>query len=483
MILWSNEKFLNAINLLVHPSIKIFTPSMADITSALYQMGYQKKIKGIGEFKKNQLPVVWQFVCHFIIRSLSGRTRGTENMGLKLLELVWSIFTGHDVNYGRILWDNFLQYIPKESPRQNPTDLTFARFWSFCISNLHADAGIDMGGDINFFFTKDLKRYNPSSDQTIFGPICKLPTHILSTVGHETADVSDHIEATEGIGPYLPTPPLPSTVINPEGTIVPSSTTLSNVSHSQRRKHKVSTLHGPRNTKKSGTPKKDASKPSKPSKKRKTPPVITTVEPSHHDSNSDSKKDNQPISILKKRKTDSSSQMHDRTDTSASLQAPVVLGKPAHQFETTIFFLSDSESESDSQKRGDSPHPTPPPPVHSQRDNTGGSSSTHARAEPRPNLTTGQGDQGSSGNPSLLSLETSGLRTVSTNMQGSVNPRDTLVRLQGIDGDNSSDSWRKYQPSNEAEAKEYAAFRRAFQARKDQQIVQVCSLIVIRHQK
>ena len=84
----------------------------------------------------------------------------------------------------------------------------------------------------------------------------------------------------------------------------------------------------------------------------------------------------------------------------------------------------------------------------------------------------GQGDRGSSGNPTLLSLETGGLRMVSINVQGSVNPRDTLVREQGIDGENSSDSWSKYQPSNEAEAKKYATFRRAFQARKDQQIKQ-----------
>ncbi|KAL7589609.1 hypothetical protein Lser_V15G41252 [Lactuca serriola] len=289
LVILTKEKFLSAINLLIHPSVKFFTPSMADVTTTLYQMGYQKKVKGIGEFKKNQLPAVWQFVCHFIIRSLSGRTGGTYNMGLNPLELVWSIFTGHDVNYGQILWDDFLQYIPKESPRQNPSELNFAQLWPLFISDLHANAKIDMGDDINFFVTKDLKRYNPSSDQTIFGPICRLPVHILSTLGIETPDVSYHVEATEGIEPYLPTPPLPSEALHPE----------------------VSSLHGPH-----------------------------------------------------------------------------------------------SESESESQQRGDSP------PVHSQRD------------------------------------------------------------IAGMDGDDSNDSWIRYQPSNEAEAKKYAAFRRAFQARKDPQIKQ-----------
>ncbi|XP_052621215.1 uncharacterized protein LOC111897072 [Lactuca sativa] len=196
LVMLTKEKFLTAINLLVHPSIKVFTPSMADILSALYQMGYQKKIKGIGEFKKNQLPVVWQFICHFVICSLFDRTGGTDNMGLKLLELVWSIFTAHDVNYGQIFWDDFLQYIPKESPRENPTELTFARFWSLCISDLHTDAGLSMGNDINLFITKDLKRYNPFTDQYDFGPIRRLPVHIPSTLGLETTDVSDHIEAT-----------------------------------------------------------------------------------------------------------------------------------------------------------------------------------------------------------------------------------------------------------------------------------------------
>ena len=164
LVIPTKEKFITAINLPVHPSIKTFTPSMADILYALYQMGYQKKTKGIGEFKKNKLPAVWQFVCHFVIRNLSGRTGGTDSMGLKLLELVWSIFTSHDIIYGQILWDDFLQDIPKASPRENPTELTFAMFWSLCSSDLHTDARISMGNDINLFVTKDLKRYNSSSD-------------------------------------------------------------------------------------------------------------------------------------------------------------------------------------------------------------------------------------------------------------------------------------------------------------------------------
>ena len=61
---------------------------------------------------------------------------------------------------------------------------------------------------------------------------------------------------------------------------------------------------------------------------------------------------------------------------------------------------------------------------------------------------------------------------MSTNVQGSVNPRDTLVRTQRIDGEDSSDSWSRYQPTTDAEIKKYDAFKRAFQARKEQQVKQ-----------
>lgn len=100
MVVLTKEKFLNSIHLRVLPATKFYSLSTNDVFDALYQMGYQRKLKGIGEFMKNQLLAVWQFVCHFLIRSLSGRTGGIDNMGIMLLEIVWSIYMGNVVNYG-----------------------------------------------------------------------------------------------------------------------------------------------------------------------------------------------------------------------------------------------------------------------------------------------------------------------------------------------------------------------------------------------
>lgn len=98
LVVLTKNKLLEAISLRVLPSIKFCSPSLNDVISTLYQMGYRKKLKGIKELKKNQFPMVWQFVCHFVIISLSSRIGGINNMGIKLLEIVWSFFTSNAVN-------------------------------------------------------------------------------------------------------------------------------------------------------------------------------------------------------------------------------------------------------------------------------------------------------------------------------------------------------------------------------------------------
>ena len=172
-------------------------------------MGYQKKLKVVGEFK-NQLPAVWQFVCHFVIRSLSGRTGGTYNMGMKLLDIIWSIYTGNAVNYGQFLWDDFLRYISKDAPKEGMSELTFARFWSLCIFDIHMEAMLSMGNNTNLFSICDLKRYIASKDQTMLGPIRRLPMYILELVKLTTVEVADHIQATSDITLYHSSPPRPS---------------------------------------------------------------------------------------------------------------------------------------------------------------------------------------------------------------------------------------------------------------------------------
>lgn len=132
-------------------------------------MGYQGKLKGVAIFKKGKLLVVWQYVFHYVIRCLSGRTGGIDNMGIPLLEIVWSIFTGNPVNYGNNLWEDFLQYISKGNPKERMLELTSARFWSLCLVDLHKDANLSLGNDTKIK-TSVLVFYSYSVGFTILSP-------------------------------------------------------------------------------------------------------------------------------------------------------------------------------------------------------------------------------------------------------------------------------------------------------------------------
>lgn len=103
-------------------------------------------------------------------------------MGKSLLDIVWSIFTGKPVNYGKIIWEEFLQYVSKGAPKEGMAELTFARFWSLCLVDLHKDANLSMGDDTNLFSARDLKWYNPSKDQFVFGHIRCVPMYIVESI-------------------------------------------------------------------------------------------------------------------------------------------------------------------------------------------------------------------------------------------------------------------------------------------------------------
>lgn len=172
-------------------------------------MGYQSKFKGVSKFRKGKLSAVWQYVCHYVIRCLSRRTRGTHSIGKPLFDIVWSNFIRNPVNYGHILWEDFLQYVSKGTPKEGMTELTYARFLSLYLVDLHKNANLILGNDTNLFSTRDLKRYIPSKYKSIFGPTRCLPSHILQTIGITTLSVVDHTVDTSSSSPYRSTPPNP----------------------------------------------------------------------------------------------------------------------------------------------------------------------------------------------------------------------------------------------------------------------------------
>ena len=79
-------------------------------------------------------------------------------MGKALLNIVWSIFTRNSVNYENILWEDFLQYVSKGTPKEGKMELKYARFWSMYLIDLNKDANLSLSNDTNLLSARDLKR-------------------------------------------------------------------------------------------------------------------------------------------------------------------------------------------------------------------------------------------------------------------------------------------------------------------------------------
>lgn len=56
--------------------------------------------------------------------------------------------------------------------------------------------------EIKYFIYIEFKRYSLPQDQSVFGPIRKLPLHILNELGIIDPAVSYHMEATNDTTPY-----------------------------------------------------------------------------------------------------------------------------------------------------------------------------------------------------------------------------------------------------------------------------------------
>lgn len=109
-VVLTKKKFLDAINLKIPTNTMLKSSSNEVVLKYLYKIGYQEKLKGVLYSKKRKLPAVWQLTCHYIIQCIFGLTGGTVAMGKQLLYMFWSIFINEPVDYGAILWDDFITY-------------------------------------------------------------------------------------------------------------------------------------------------------------------------------------------------------------------------------------------------------------------------------------------------------------------------------------------------------------------------------------
>ncbi|KAI3503825.1 hypothetical protein L1887_32278 [Cichorium endivia] len=173
-------------------------PTNTQLESMIYQMGYLYDLPRLFQMSKGHISPLWQCLIHYIIKCLTGKMGGTYQLSKRLMELLWSLFTGYENNHAEILFEDFLSYIPTSQKPKGK--IHTARFWDMCIDHIHQTLHIPIPqprSDEDKLVMPEAKPYAPKTD-SIFGKIRKLPDSLLSLADPSEPAVIFHLSATQG---------------------------------------------------------------------------------------------------------------------------------------------------------------------------------------------------------------------------------------------------------------------------------------------
>ncbi|KAI3510674.1 hypothetical protein L1887_17806 [Cichorium endivia] len=249
-VVLDKKTFSKALNLPYHTS-NFNQPSDSDLKSMIYNMGYMYDLPKLFHMSKGHISPLWQCLIHYIIKCLTGKMAGTDQLNKRLMTLLWSLYSGRKVDYAGILFDDFIHYVPSSL---KPTgQIHSARFWAICIEHIYQNLDLalpDPRSDDDKLVMVKAKPYTAKTD-TVFGEIRRLPTTLLNLADPTHPAVISHINSTEGVDAYPP--------------------------------HSLKKCEAPKKLKK----KASDSSPSKQSPKKKQRKIKTMSEPSSKDSESE----------------------------------------------------------------------------------------------------------------------------------------------------------------------------------------------------
>ena len=109
-------------------------PTDEDLSSFLEEIGYEDTPPALGDLKKAKFPAPWHMAVNYVLRCLSGKTKGTDAIVKDLLRLLWGVYYNKNINFGGILWNDFKQFVLAKK-----VEVPSARFWSVILNKLYAD--------------------------------------------------------------------------------------------------------------------------------------------------------------------------------------------------------------------------------------------------------------------------------------------------------------------------------------------------------
>ncbi|CAI9295997.1 unnamed protein product [Lactuca saligna] len=190
--LWKAE-FLEAIGLPERKEKKTFyEPTNEELFDVLDQMGYlPPRLEWARNFLKGKLPGIWHFLVHIIVRCLTGKVGGTSTLSRAFLVLLFGIYTGKEVDFGTIIWNDFAGCV---FPRKK--EIPCARFWALALQKLHTKLNVSLPEGEEMFTTGTVSGY-AIPDQAEFGKVARLPEAMLQYIEKNSEVLIRHIEETD----------------------------------------------------------------------------------------------------------------------------------------------------------------------------------------------------------------------------------------------------------------------------------------------
>lgn len=181
-------------------------PPPHKLESMIYKMGYAYKLSKLYHLSKGHISPLWQCLIHYIIKCLTGKVGGTDQLNKRFVELLWSLYTGHEIDYADVLFEDFLSYIP--TSQKSKGKIHSARFWAMCIEHIYQAYKIPIPSptppDVKLEIP-EAKPYAPKTD-TIFGKLRKLSDSLLNLADPKEPSLLSHLSETKDVPPYTPHP-------------------------------------------------------------------------------------------------------------------------------------------------------------------------------------------------------------------------------------------------------------------------------------
>ncbi|GKF54071.1 hypothetical protein Tco_0160981, partial [Tanacetum coccineum] len=74
-------------------------------------LGYPEELQFVSKMYVNSLYQLWRTILSMINQCLTGKTSGSNRPKHPVLQILWGVVTGTNIDYAELIWEEFVQEI------------------------------------------------------------------------------------------------------------------------------------------------------------------------------------------------------------------------------------------------------------------------------------------------------------------------------------------------------------------------------------